>query len=203
MKKPFLGLHRVTLLDEFPKVKGFMYRVSILLSGNTNDQPRRSRLVLFEDGFPLRRAHELHSTIAGTGRGAYSHWESQILFSTSDNSDPNRNGRIYSYAIDHGGHHEEEGDGMVSLHSPFHRHNGLCWGAAVSELGDHVSAPNISQLRLLEDGRPIGPPHTNHDTIAETGSGAYSHWDNYLYFSTSDNSDPNTNGRLYSYEIDD
>ena len=39
--------------------------------------------------------------IEDLGGGRYSHWESQALyFSTSDNSDPNVNGRIYSIRYD-------------------------------------------------------------------------------------------------------
>ena len=202
MKKSIVGLHRVALLHAFRRVEGFMYRAPILVNGDTGDEPQRSKLVLFEDGYPMRRAHEQHSTIAGTGRGAYSHWESHILFSASDNSDPNSNGRTYSYAIDHTGQHELQDDFTVALHSPFHPHGGLCWGVTVLDEGDHGGAPTASRLTLFEDGRSIGPPHAAHSDIERTGGGTYSHWKTYLYFSTSDGSDPNTNGRLYSYEID-
>ena len=179
-----------------------MYSAPILVSGDTSDEPQKSKLVLFEDGSPMRRAHEQHSTIAGTGRGAYSHWKSHILFSTSDNSDPNSNGRTYSYAIDHAGQHEVHDNATVALHSPFYPHGGLCWGITVFDEGDNGRAPSGSQLKLFEDGHPIGPPHTLHADIARSGGGSYSHWQTYLYFSTSDGSDPNTNGRLYSYEMD-
>ncbi|MBX9635073.1 MAG: glycosyltransferase, partial [Magnetospirillum sp.] len=51
-----------------------------------------------------------------------------------------------------------------------------------------------SVLRLFEDGQPLSPAHAVHDAIRECGGGRYSHWGRYLYFSTSDNSDPRTNG---------
>src|SRR5262245_50143355 len=54
-------------------------------------------------------------------------------------------------------------------------------------------------LTLFEDGYPLGPVDALHDTIRETGSGAYSHWSDTLYFSSTDGSDPRTNGRVYSY----
>ena len=105
MKRPYAGLQRVEILHTFHHCEGFMYSVPVLVKGDTSEEPLKSKLVFFEDGEPLRRAHERHSTISGTGRGAYSHWERDIYFSTSDNSDPNSNGRTYSYVIDYLGQH--------------------------------------------------------------------------------------------------
>jgi hypothetical protein len=54
---------------------------------------------------------------------------------------------------------------------------------------------------MLEDGKPLGPAHALHHSIARDGGGRYSHWaGNTLLFSASDNSDPNANGRSYSIE---
>ncbi len=105
MKRPYAGLQRVEILHAFHHCEGFMYSVPVLVKGDTSEEPSKSKLVFFEDGEPLRRAHERHSTISGTGRGVYSHWERDIYFSTSDNSDPNSNGRTYSYVIDYLGQH--------------------------------------------------------------------------------------------------
>jgi hypothetical protein len=55
-------------------------------------------------------------------------------------------------------------------------------------------------LILLEDGRALGPSDTNHDEIRARGRGAYSYWDQALYFSTSDNTDPRSNGRTYAFQ---
>ncbi len=63
---------------------------------------------------------------------------------------------------------------------------------------DNNSNPKVSKLMLYEDGRPLGPAHSYHTNIGNTGKGQFSHWDNYLLFSSSDNSDPRTNGRKYS-----
>src|SRR4029077_6571352 len=41
------------------------------------------------------------------------------------------------------------------------------------------------------------PPHVAHRSIREEGCGRYSRWGDTVYFSTSDNSDPRSNGRLY------
>lgn len=50
---------------------------------------------LYEDGVRLLRAHAPHDTIRTSGGGLYSHFGRRIWFSTSDNSDPNTNGRRY------------------------------------------------------------------------------------------------------------
>jgi hypothetical protein len=54
----------------------------------------------------------------------------------------------------------------------------------------------------LEDGRPTGEAHSGHRDIAQQGRGLYSHWAQTLYFSATDNSDPNENGRTYSLLIE-
>ena len=54
-----------------------------------------------------------------------------------------------------------------------------------------------SMLILLEDDLPLAAPHTVHDEIRRLGRGRYSHWGRCIYFSTSDNTDPRNNGRVY------
>ena len=55
-----------------------------------------------------------------------------------------------------------------------------------------------SPVLLYEDDKPLAHPHSSHRAIAEIGAGRYSHWkDIGFVFSTSDNSDPETNGRHY------
>lgn len=96
------------------------------------------------------------------------------------------------------------------LAPPFARGEGVSWVAPLSS--DPLLAPmqhlcndldhaRRSPLQLLEDGVALGPAHAMHASIAKDGAGRYSHWTgNALVFSTSDNSDPNTNGRNYSVE---
>lgn len=61
------------------------------------ENPFRSTLILLEDGKLLREPHQLHLRIELIGQGGYSHWHKKVYFSTSDNTDPNTNGRTYSY----------------------------------------------------------------------------------------------------------
>lgn len=64
---------------------------------DANEAPRRSRLMLYEDGTILGLAHSLHDHITRHGGGRFSHWGANLHFSTPDGSDPNTNGRQYAY----------------------------------------------------------------------------------------------------------
>ena len=55
------------------------------------------------------------------------------------------------------------------------------------------------RLRMQEDGEWLAFANAPHEAIAQVGEGRYSFWGDTLYFSTSDNSDPNTNGRQYCW----
>jgi hypothetical protein len=76
-----------------------------------------------------------------------------------------------------------------------------CWCVEMPEkvnLSDGMNHPSRSPLVVLENGQPLGPQHSMHETIRSVGRGCLSHWGDALYFSTSDNSDPRTNGRAYT-----
>lgn len=63
---------------------------------------------------------------------------------------------------------------------------------------DSVADPDSSRLVLLENSRPLPTPHAQHSDIRQQGHGRYSDWNGNIFFSTSDNSDPRSNGRVYS-----
>lgn len=69
-------------------------------SSDNKDKPYQSNLMLFENGVPLGFAHAPHSHIQAHGCSRYSHWGDRLIFSTTDNSDPNTNGRTYSICPD-------------------------------------------------------------------------------------------------------
>ncbi|UOE51680.1 hypothetical protein MTO98_11385 [Mucilaginibacter sp. SMC90] len=81
--------------------------------------------------------------------------------------------------------------------------SGFCYkiGYDLTEIGDSNTSPTVSKLRLFENGVELGPAHSIHHDIRAFGLGQFSHWGNTLYFSTSDNSDPLTNGRKYTYTM--
>jgi hypothetical protein len=87
------------------------------------------------------------------------------------------------------------------LQGPFNHEGGYCWVVQLPEFKDWADSPpqeKRSTLIIYENGRALGPPHSIHDTVCNLGQGRFSHWEGKLYFSTSDNSDPNTNGRQYA-----
>ena len=80
------------------------------------------------------------------------------------------------------------------------RESGHCWAFRLPQLAgwaDTLQNPTRSPLVVLEDGVPLGPPHSTHEAIRSKGGGAFSHWGNVLYFSSRDRSDFAENGRRY------
>lgn len=70
---------------------------------------------------------------------------------------------------------------------------GKCWKTRLPcdpSLGDSARHPARSSLKLFENGRPLGPAHAVHQLIFDDGAGLYSHWQDALYFSTSDGAPP-------------
>lgn len=111
------------------------------------------------------------------------------------------------------------GNATVDAHSPA----GLAWDAILSRrqfaplekpfthLTGHMyctsfpklfTSKDFSRLRLLEDANWLPFANAPHAAIAAEGKGRYSFWHGTLYFSTPDNTDPNNNGRSYSYFMD-
>ena len=88
----------------------------------------------------------------------------------------------------------------VLLKGPFVREKGFAWKIAVEELArfaDTEEFPRRSMVRLLENGMPLRMPHASHDEVRNLGGGRFSHWNDAILFSSSDNTDPNESGRRY------
>lgn len=169
--------------------------------GDTLDALQNSTLTLYENGKLLGPAHTSIVDLRSLGGGRYLHWQSSLYFSSSDNTDPRTNGRTYAYggvckpppgplpvmcgAIDPKRVYLDAGSGYLV--------HGIAPG------GDTAEAGNISKLALYENGKLLGPANTLHADIRTKGMGRYSHWYKNLFFSASDNTDPRTNGRTYTY----
>jgi hypothetical protein len=92
----------------------------------------------------------------------------------------------------------------MELRPPFARDQGNCWIVPLPDLAkwaDNKKLPEYSTLVIYENGRALGPPHSVHDSIKTIGEGRFSHWKESLFFSTTDNSDPNQNHRQYSIKV--
>jgi catechol 2,3-dioxygenase-like lactoylglutathione lyase family enzyme len=183
---------------------GFAYTVPLNIrhGGDTMQNGSYSKLRLFENGVEIGPAHTLHATIRSAGGGRFSHWGGSLYFSASNNSDPRGNNKKYELAIPW---NEVSGPVFYGRIDPAAVAPELGFAFRVirgfGTSGDTMSAPTISQLRLYEDGVLLGSPHTAHATIRSVGQGAYSHWGDSIYFSSSDNTDPRTNGRSYTWAI--
>ena len=90
------------------------------------------------------------------------------------------------------------------LAGPFSHLSGHCWLARIPELAwcGENHEDDLSPLWLLEDGRPLGPAQTPHQEVARKGGGRFSHWTGSLFFSSRDNTDPNTNRRRYQIALE-
>lgn len=83
--------------------------------------------------------------------------------------------------------------------APFPKRDGYAYYWKLPELTSIADdAGPTSPLVVCEDDRLLGPPHTAVTEVGKTGLGRFSHSGPGVTLSTSDNSDPNTNGRSYS-----
>ena len=87
-----------------------------------------------------------------------------------------------------------------ALSPPFEHVRGKMWQKVIpdlTELADRIGDDKRSPVYIFEDNRQLAQPHSKHDDIDAFGAGRFSHWGSSIYFSTSDNTDPNKNGRIY------
>jgi hypothetical protein len=73
-------------------------------------------------------------------------------------------------------------------------------GSLFDDLADSDDDSERSRIELYENSTRLGPPHSTHLDIVNLGHGRFSHWrarSSAMYWSSSDNTDPNTNGRAY------
>ena len=100
-----------------------------------------------------------------------------------------------------------EGEVVIKLSvKPYEKHGNAVFSrqdGIVTTLNDDADDRNIpgdsrSRTIVYEYGRPLGPGHSTFKDVRDLGAGRFAHLKNFgLIFSSSDNSDPNTNGRTY------
>jgi glycosyltransferase involved in cell wall biosynthesis/2-polyprenyl-3-methyl-5-hydroxy-6-metoxy-1,4-benzoquinol methylase len=195
-------------------VEGHSFRLHLpnhFVLGDNAESDSRSCLRLFEDGRELGPAYALHADIAKLGRARFSHWGRELLFSSSDGTDPTSNGRNYVAVA------EVTPVRTVNLDERLRAGDApmLIWELAADAIqltdgnlcsvtlprtfpvGDDEVHPTRSTLELFEDGLQLGPAHALHEEIRSLGQGRFSHWQRSLLFSASDGQDPRHNGRRY------
>jgi len=77
----------------------FYLERKFIIPGDSDSSPSSSTLKLFENGKELGPAHSSHKSIRTYGRGRFSHWGNTLYFSSSDRTDPRKNGRKYTFSI--------------------------------------------------------------------------------------------------------
>ena len=95
---------------------------------------------------------------------------------------------------------------IIPMTPRFKHHGGSAWFYALDNVPVHLSDdkehPKRSKLMLFENGVPVGFAHMPVAHVEQYGGSRYLHGKEGIYFSTMDNSDPNDNGRSYSYCLD-
>ena len=87
LARPFFKLEKFAFVAAMPGLSD---------SADSLNDNGRSRVLLYEDDHRLGPAHTTpHAEIAELGRGRFSHWDEIIVFSASDGTDANINGRKY------------------------------------------------------------------------------------------------------------
>ena len=99
---------------------------------------------------------------------------------------------------------------VILLNPPFSLESGFAYWASHLRHGEEARLVQIaaddprkdndvsSPIQVYEDQTPLGPAHSSFQAISRTGRGHFAYWNERgIYFSTSDNTDPNTNGRRY------
>jgi hypothetical protein len=69
--------------------------------------------------------------------------------------------------------------------------------AHVPALSKQTDMNGTTPYLLCEDTRPLGPSQSILDDIRREGNGRWSHWGEWVFFATSDNTIPAANGRNY------
>jgi pectate lyase len=83
------------------KESGYAFYIErqFIIPGDSESSPTSSTLKLYENGKELGPAHSTHKSIRTNGRGRFSHWGNTLYFSSSDRTDPRKNGRKYTFTI--------------------------------------------------------------------------------------------------------
>ena len=88
---------RIRMAMPFEKIGGQAWTVSFpeleVLADNGSEN--QSPIAICEENWALGPAHASLRDITEKGKGRFSHWRSDLVFSPSDDSDPNTNGRSY------------------------------------------------------------------------------------------------------------
>lgn len=84
---------------------------------------------------------------------------------------------------------------VVPLERPFAEEGGHCFVAAIPP--EFMTSVAAGTIMVEEEAGELGPAGSPHEAIRTEGGGRFSVWDGRVYFSSSDRTDCNENGRRY------
>ncbi|MBI5849894.1 MAG: asparagine synthase (glutamine-hydrolyzing) [Planctomycetes bacterium] len=206
---------------------GFAWKVALPRLARDRALERSGRVAVFEDGKRLLHGESSKRAVQGVGGGRHCLDGEWLHFSASDNSDPTTNGRRYLVALRNrrrGGPMRVLSDtklGRLALDAcdslasrfvrprdatdvhrfrrPFAHDGGAGWIVSLQRL--RVPRAKLREgwtAVVLEDGRELPLRDAVHEDVRRLGGGRHSVWEDHVWFSATDNSNPNTNGRSYA-----
>ena len=93
---PSSAQQRITLqMQNLIPVESNLYVLPLGIDWMSQADLGTSPAVVYENDIPLQSPNSMHLDIQEMGNGRYSVWEGKLYFSTSDNTDPRVNGRVY------------------------------------------------------------------------------------------------------------
>ena len=222
--------HRVpSRPDRIERAGGFAWKIALPKLARARAQDCEARIVMFEDGALLPHGDSSPMAIARYGRGRSGLEREWLWFAASDNSDPTANGRRYLVAL-RGSHRNgmlhllgaspigqlamaaRDGLGrffdkghrnhVYQFRRPFRHDGGPCWRASLRSM--RVPLPLLQQgwrAVVYEDGRELPMPDCPHEEVRRLGGGRHALWEGHVWFSATDDTNPNTNGRVYSIAL--
>ena len=93
---------KIVLSHPYDGLGGFAYKAaapSLSSLSDTETELFRSPTLLCENKMILGPPHSFHADIVKDGWGRFSHYGDGVVFSASDNSNPNSNGRQYTIVV--------------------------------------------------------------------------------------------------------
>jgi len=213
--------------DAIEHAGGFAWKIALPRLARERAQGRKGRLVMFEDDALLPHGDSSPQAIARYGRGRFGLVGDWLWFASSDNTEPARNGRRYLVAL-RGSHRsgmlhflgatpighlaltareslgrwlekDPANQRIYQFRRPFRNDGGACWLASLRSM--RVPLHLLQQgwhAVVHEDGRALPMPDCVHEEVRRLGGGRHSVWNDHVWFSASDDTNPNNNGRIYS-----
>ncbi|MBX3464990.1 MAG: asparagine synthase (glutamine-hydrolyzing) [Planctomycetes bacterium] len=226
----WLGQRVPTAPGRLEPAGGFAWRIRLPRLQRLLAREPGARLVVYEDDRPLPFPGSSTDAIVHHGRGRHTLCGDWLWFASSDNSDPTTNGRRYLAAARGGrrgglvhflgrtplGHlaldaretwqRLRQGPAAdwatFRFRRPFRHDGGAGWLASLRRMRvpRHLLAQGWRAV-VLEDGAALGPDDAVHEDVRRLGGGRYSVWEDHVWFSSSDGTNPNRNGRAYTLAL--